>query len=193
MKIQRTGAAVAGLAAMALLLTAAGGAPAEVETVVFEPPLLITSAGQSPDVQLAVVLAKRAGVEHTLVKLATGKDLAGVKTLGLVVGASLKGLGAAGIDTAKEKDRVRALLAEAAKMGIPLLFLHLGGNQRRGELTDAMVADYLPAARMAVIVKSADADGLFSKICKEHGIPLVAVEKTAEVADVLKSAFKPKG
>jgi hypothetical protein len=193
MNIQRTGAAVAGLAAMALLLAAAGGAPAEVETAVFEPPLLITSAGQSPDVQLAVVLAKRAGVEHTLVKLATGKDLAGVKTLGLVVGASLKGLGAAGIDTAKEKDRVKALLAEAAKMGIPVLFLHLGGNQRRGELTDAMVADYLPAARMAVIVKSADADGLFSKICKEHGIPLVAVEKTAEVADVLKSAFKPKG
>jgi hypothetical protein len=192
MNIQRTGAAVAGLAAMALLLAAAGGAPAEVETGVFEPPLLITSAGQSPDVQLAVVLAKRAGVEHTLVKLATGKDLAGVKTLSLVVGASLKGLGAAGIDTAKEKDRVKALLAEAAKMGIPVLFLHLGGKQRRGELTDAMVADYLPAARMAVIVKSADADGLFSKICKEHGIPLVAVEKTAEVADVLKNAFKPK-
>lgn len=192
MKIMRMSATVAGLAAMALLLTPAGGAPAEVENAVFEPPLLITSAGQSPDVQLAVVLAKRAGVEHTLVKLAVAKDLVGVKTLGLVVGASLKGLGAAGIDTAKEKDRVKALLAEAAKKGIPVLFLHLGGDQRRGELTDAMVADYLPSARLAVIVKSADSDGLFSKICKERGIPLVAVEKTADAADVLKGAFKPK-
>ena len=193
MNITRMRATVVGLAALVLLWPPAVGAPAEVGTAVFEPPLLITSAGQSPDVQLAVILAKRAGLEHTLAKLAVAKDLAGVKTLGLVVGASLKGLGAAGIDTAKEKDRVKALLAEAAKRGIPVLFLHLGGDQRRGELTDAMVVDYLPSARMAVIVKSADSDGLFSKICKERGIPLVAVEKTAEAAEVLKSAFKPKG
>jgi len=193
MKITRLITVLAGLMALALSLAPAAGAPAEGETVVFEPPLLITSAGQSPDVQLAVVLAKRAGIEHTLAKLAVGKDLSGVKTLGLVVGASLKGLGAAGIDTAKEKDRVKALLAEATKQGIPILFLHLGGDQRRGELTDAMVAEYLPSARMAVIVKSADSDGLFSKICKERGIPLVAVEKTADAAEVLKNAFKPKG
>jgi hypothetical protein len=190
MTITRLVAAAAGaaLAVLALLATGAGAG----EGPVFEAPLLITSAGQSPDVQLAVVLAKRAGIEHTLAKLAVAKDLAGAKTLGLVVGASLKGLGAAGIDTAKEKERVKTLLAEAAKMGVPVLFLHLGGDQRRGELTDAMVADCLPAAKMAIIVKSADSDGLFSKICKERGIPLVAVEKTADAAEVLKGAFKPK-
>jgi hypothetical protein len=160
---------------------------------VFDPPLLITSVGQSPDVQLAVVLAKRAGLEHTLIKMATEKDLEGAKSVALVFGASLKGLGAAGVNTAKEKARVRALLAEAARRKFPVLGLHLGGEQRRGELTDAMVADYLPAAKMAVIVKSADADGLFSKICKEHGIPLVAVDRTADAAEVLKGAFKPKG
>jgi Domain of unknown function (DUF6305) len=190
-KMTRFAAAAAAAAALAVLPLPAAGAGTG-EGPVFEAPLLITSAGQSPDVQLAVVLAKRAGVEHTLAKLATAKDLAGAKTLGIVVGASLKGLGAAGIDTAKEKERVKALLDEAAKKGIPVLFLHLGGEQRRGELTDAMVADVLPAAKMAVIVKSADGDGLFSKICKERGIPLIAVERTADAAEVLKGAFKPK-
>jgi Domain of unknown function (DUF6305) len=190
-KMTRFAAAAAAAAALAVLPLPAAGAGTG-EGPVFEAPLLITSAGQSPDVQLAVVLAKRAGVEHTLAKLATAKDLAGAKTLGIVVGASLKGLGAAGIDTAKEKERVKALLDEAAKKGIPVLFLHLGGEQRRGELTDAMVADVLPAAKMAVIVKSADGDGLFSKICKELGIPLIAVERTADAAEVLKGAFKPK-
>ncbi|MCK7481854.1 MAG: DUF6305 family protein [Candidatus Moduliflexus flocculans] len=191
MRFPRLRAAAAGLAALALSIFPAAGAVTG-EKPVFEPPLLITSAGQSPDVQLAVVLAKRAGIEYTLAKLATARDLGGTKTLGIVVGASLKGLGAAGIDTAKEKERVKGLLAEAAKRGLPVLFLHLGGDQRRGELTDAMVAEYLPAAKMAVIVKSADADGLFSGICKERGIPLVAVEKTADAAEVLKNAFKPK-
>ena len=193
MRFPRLRAAAAGLAALALLTVPAAGAMAvSGENPVFEPPLLITSAGQSPDVQLAVVLAKRAGIEHTLAKLATARELGAAKTLGIVVGASLKGLGAAGIDTAKEKERVKGLVAEAAKRGIPVLFLHLGGDQRRGELTDAMVAEYLPAAKMAVIVRSADSDGLFSKICKDRGIPLVAVEKTADAAEVLKGAFKPK-
>ncbi|HSA97278.1 MAG TPA: DUF6305 family protein [Acidobacteriota bacterium] len=193
MTLFRSLAAAAGAAALALALFAPpAAASAAGEGPLFEAPLLLTSAGQSPDIQIAAVLAKRAGIDHTLVKLAAAKDLAGVKTLGLVVGASLKGLGAAGIDTAKEKARVQALLAEAAKKGIPVLFLHLGGDQRRGELTDAMVAAYLPAAKMAVIVKSADSDGLFSKICKERAIPLVAVEKTADAAEVLKGAFKPK-
>src|SRR5512136_1188594 len=189
----RSLAAAAGAAVLALTLFSPSAASSTAgEGPVFEAPLLLTSAGQSPDVQIAAVLAKRAGIDHTLVKLATAKDLAGVKTLGLVVGASLKGLGAAGIDMAKEKARVQALLAEAAKKGIPVLFLHLGGDQRRGELTDAMVAAYLPAAKMAVIVKSADADGLFSRISKERAIPLVAVEKTTDAAAVLKGAFKPK-
>jgi len=191
MRFPRLRAAAAGLAALALLTVPSARAGTG-ENPVFEPPLLITSAGQSPDVQLAVVLAKRAGIDYTLAKLATARDFGGAKTLGIVVGASLKGLGAAGIDTAKEKERVKGLVTEAAKRGIPVLFLHLGGDQRRGELTDAMVAEYLPAAKMAVIVKSADYDGLFSGICKERGIPLVAVEKTADAAEVLKGAFKPK-
>jgi hypothetical protein len=190
--LARTASARPAALAAVLLLGIALVAQVQGTSAVFDQPLLLTSAGQSPDVQLAVVLAKRAGLEHTLAKMAEAKDLAGAKTLGVVVGASLKGLGAAGIDTAKEKERVRALLAEAAAKGIPVLFLHLGGDQRRGELTDAMVADTLPSAKLAVIVKSADKDGLFSRICKDKGIPLVAVEKTADAAEVLKSAFKPK-
>jgi len=161
-------------------------------TVTFDQPLLLTSAGQSPEIQLAAVLAKRAGLEYKLSKLATARDLDGIKSLGLVVGASLKGLGAAGIDMNKEKDRVRELLAEAAKRKILILFLHLGGDQRRGELTDALVAEYLPSARMAVILKSADNDGLFSKICQKNHIPLVIVGKTADVADVLRNIFNPQ-
>ena len=70
----------------------------------FEQPLLITSAGQSAEVQLASVLAKRAGLTYSLSKLATGQDLGESKTLALVIGASLKGLGAAGLDIDQEKE-----------------------------------------------------------------------------------------
>jgi hypothetical protein len=159
----------------------------------FQGPLLITSAGQSPDVQLAVILARRAGIEHTLSQMATGQELEGAASLAVVVGASLKGLGAAGIDTAKEKERVKGLLTEAAGRDIPILFLHLGGDQRRGQLTDEMIVEYLPAAQWALILKSGNQDGLFTRLARDNNVPLHEVERTADGSEILKAAFQPRG
>lgn len=156
----------------------------------FELPNLITSVGQSADVQMASVLAKRAGLDSVLKKTATLQDLEGVKTLTLVLGASLKGLGAAGIDVDQEKERVRTLIAEAKKRDIPLLYLHLGGEARRGQLTDQLITEFLPFSQMVIIVKSGNFDGFFSKICDEKNIPLVEVEKTVDALTPLKKAFQ---
>lgn len=156
----------------------------------FEQPNLITAVGQSADVQMASVLAKRAGLNSLLQKTATAKDLENTKTLTLVLGASLKGLGAAGIDVEQEKVRVRQLIQEAKTRNIPILSLHLGGEARRGQLTDQLIAEFLPFSQMALIVKSGNQDGFFSKICEDNDIPLVEVEKTVDALTPLKNAFK---
>lgn len=160
------------------------------DTPRFKLPNLITSAGQSADVQMASVLAKRAGLESVLNKTAVPKDLEGIKTLTVVLGASLKGLGAAGIDVEEEKERVRGLIAEAKKRGIPLLSLHLGGEARRGQLTDQLITEFLPFSQKVIIVKSGNFDGVFGKICKENDIPLVEVEKTVDALAPLKETFQ---
>jgi len=156
----------------------------------YEQPFLLTSAGQNADVQMAAVLAKRAGLQYTLSKLAAPKDLENMKTLALVIGASLKGLGAAGLDMDKEKERITALITAARKANITILCLHLGGEARRGAQTDELIAEILPLAAMAIVVKSGNADGIFSKICQAKNIPLVEVEKTADALTPLKNAFK---
>lgn len=71
-----------------------------------EQPLLITSAGQSTDVQIAGVLAKRAGLDATLSKAATEEELGNIRTLVLVIGVSMKGLGVAGLDLDQETSRI---------------------------------------------------------------------------------------
>jgi hypothetical protein len=157
---------------------------------VFEPPVLITSAGQSGDAPIASVLFKRSEIGATFEKLATVANLAGPKTLVLVIGASMKGLGAAGLDTAKELERIAALLAEAKKKNIRILAMHVGGEARRGELTDQMVAAYLPSAQAVLVVKSGNKDGLFTKICQDKAIPLIEVEKTLDAVEPLKKLFK---
>lgn len=159
---------------------------------IFKQPLLITSAGQSAEVQLASVLAKRAELEYTLAKTAIPEDLAGQKTVALVLGASLKGLGAAGLDTNQEKNRIKTLLAAAEENGIPVLCLHLGGEARRGTLSDEFIREFLPHAKMLIVVKSGNQDKSFTKICEEKGIPLVEVEKTVHALEPLKRAFKMK-
>jgi len=176
------------LLSLIVLLVRPGIAPAQTSPV-FEPPVLITSAGQSADIQLASVLLKRAEIAATLVKMAMAKDLDNQKTLVLVLGASMKGLGAAGLDTNKEKERIAALLIEAKKRGIPVLGLHLGGEARRGRLTDEMIDEYLPAVRSVIVVKSGNKDGLFTKICRAKNIPLIEVEKTLDAVAPLRAAF----
>jgi hypothetical protein len=167
-----------------------GALPAEEPSSIFEQPFLLTSAGQNADVQMAAVLAKRAGLGYTLSKLAAPKDLENMKTLALVIGASLKGLGAAGLDVDKEKARISALITAAQKANIAILCLHLGGEARRGAQTDELISDILPLARMAIVVKSGNADGIFTKICQAKNIPLIEVEKTADALTPLKTAFK---
>lgn len=157
---------------------------------VFEQPLLITSAGQNAEVQIAAVLAKRAGLNYTLSKQATAADLENTKTLVVVLGTSLKGLGAAGLDVDKERERVMALVTVAQKTRVPLLCLHLGGEARRGQQTDDLIAEVLPLARMLIVVKSGNSDGFFTKICQPKDIPLIEVEKTADAQIPLQKAFK---
>lgn len=155
----------------------------------FKEPLLITTAGQGAEVQLASVLAKRAGLDYVLLKAATSRDLENVKTLVLVLGVSLKGLGAAGLDMAKERGRVSQLVEEAQRKNIPLLCLHLGGEARRGQLSDEIISAFLPYAQMAIVVRAGNKDGLFTKICHQRNIRLVEVEKTADVLTPFKGAF----
>jgi hypothetical protein len=157
---------------------------------IFEQPLLITSAGQNAEVQIAAVLAKRAGLNYTLSKQAAAADLANMKTLVLVLGTSLKGLGAAGLDIDKERERVRGLIAAAQKTQIPLLCLHLGGEARRGQQTDDLAAEALPQAKMLIVVKSGNSDGFFTKLCQSKNIPLIEVEKTVDAQVPLQKAFK---
>ncbi len=173
-----------------LVGTGLAEAPTEEALPSFEQPILITSAGQSAEVQIASVLVKRAGLEATLSKLATAEDLANKKTVVLVLGASLKGLGAAGLDVDEEKKRVGSLIKEARTQDIPLLCLHLGGEARRGELTDDFITSFLPNAQMAIVLASGNKDGLFTRICDENNIPLIQVEKTIDALEPLQQAFQ---
>jgi hypothetical protein len=118
-------------------------------------------------------------------------DLAasGARTLVVVLGGSTKGLGAAGISTDAEIGRARTLLAEAGKLRLTIIGVHVGGEARRGQLSDTFIQAAVPACHYVVVVAEGDKDGFITKLCGST-IPIDRVERIAKAVEPLRRAFK---
>ena len=155
-------------------------------------PAVLTSSGQSADIEMVKVLLDRAKVPYKLDPRIAAPALAGsgAKSLVIVLGGSSKGLGAAGISPQAEIDRSKALIAEAKKQGFKVIGLHVGGEGRRGDLSDKFLTDTVPACDYVIVVADGNKDGLFTKLTGNGKIPLDSVEKITKVGEPLAKAFK---
>lgn len=169
---------------------AAGGEVKGLEAAIAEQPVLLTSVGQSADVDMVKVLLEKAEITPTMNKLATSADLGDNKTLVLAVGGSSKGLGAAGIDANQELERVKELVDAADAAGMTIIALHVGGEARRGDLSDKFVAPSFEKADYAIIVADGDKDGMMAGLASQKGIPMDVVASMGEATTPLKAAFK---
>jgi hypothetical protein len=154
------------------------------------PPLAITSCGQSPDAYTVSLLCKRAKIEHTFDNMLKPEALKAVKTLVIVTGGSAKGLGEAGIDEKGELARVAQLLAKAKEQGVKVLAVHVGGESRRGPLSDKFIDPVTAKADFVLVTEDGNKDGAFTKAAKARSIPLVIVKQVAEVGPALKAVVK---
>ena len=169
---------------------AAGGEVKGLEGPIAESPILLTSVGQSADVEMVKVMMDKGGLSPETNSLATEADLGDSKTLVLAIGGSSKGLVAAGIDANQELERVNKLIAAADEKGMTIIALHIGGEARRGDLSDKFVAPSFEKADYAIVVADGNKDGLMSDLASKAGIPMDEVTTMADVVEPLKAAFK---
>jgi len=167
-------------------------------------PVLVTSCGQSPGPVRLKVFMKRLKIDHVYNVMATADDLIAAKKEGkpfksliIVTGASLKGMGAAGISLEDELDRTKALIAEAKKQGIMVIGSHIEGMERRsqgasaGDNSDELSIDTVcPESALLLIRKDGDEDGRFTAISEDKNIPLLVFVKNMEIPVVLKSLYE---
>ncbi len=161
-------------------------------------PVLVSSCGQSPGPLKLTVFLKKLGIEYDYKSDATDKDLASkkYKTLIIVTGASLKGMGAAGVSMKDELTRTAALIDAAKKGGVLLIGSHIEGMARRsqgaeaGDNSDEQSIDAVcPRAQALLVRKDGDEDGRFTAIAKKQNIPIITFEKNLEIEGVLKTLF----
>ena len=181
-------------------LTEEHGVAAQSST--FESPAFIASVGQSAGAQQARVLATRAGLQATFEARPAPEMLEGHKTLIVVLGASTKGLGAAGVDMDAEIAWATALFEKARASGMSIVAMHIEGGTRRGPSSDRVNTTFAPLVDH-LIVKGAspdqpwaeaeeangNADGLFTRIAAEQGIPITYIAKTLEAVGALQQLF----
>jgi hypothetical protein len=153
-------------------------------------PAFLTSVGQSADVEMVKVLMDRSSLPYKADAKVKAGDLAasGSKSLVLAIGGSSKGLGAAGISADAELDRAKAVIAEAKKRGMKIIGVHVGGEARRGELSDKFILAAVPQCDYVIVVAEGNKDSLFNKLCGTK-IPLDIVDKITKVGDPLAKAF----
>lgn len=149
------------------------------------PPVLVASSGQALDAFAVQTLLTRAGVEVQYDPVATAANLEGIGTLVLAMGASVKGFGAAGITAETELARTRELMDAAETAGIPVIGVHIGGEERRGGLSEQFINLVSSEADALVVWPAGNADGYFDGVAKERGIPLITVEQPMQVGTVL--------
>ena len=152
----------------------------------------VMSVGQSPDAMMVRVLLKRMKVDSDYNAMLQKTDLDGQKVLIAVVGGSSKGLGAAGIDKEQEMARAREVFDEAKAKGIHILIMHVGGEGRRGELSDFFVNDSVPFGEKIIVVRGGNEDGIFDRL-KGPDVPVTTAEKIQGTQEPLAEILKEWG
>jgi len=154
-------------------------------------PAVLTSIGQSADLEMIRVLLTRAGIPFKMNALIKANELSsGDKTLILVVGGSSKGLGAAGISAEDELKRAQVVVQKAKELGMKIIALHIGGDARRGTLSDVFIEYAIPLADYVIVVSEGDKDGLFTNLTNKSKIPFSKVDRISAVQAPLTSAFR---
>lgn len=178
--------------------------PSESLAQTAEEPVALTSCGQSPGPVRLKIFMKRLKIDYDYNLLITANDLVAAKETGkpfksliIVTGASLKGMGAAGVSMDDELARTKGLLVEAKKQGIKVVGAHIEGMARRsqgaasGDSSDEQSIDAVCLnSDFMLIKKDGDQDGRFTTISKGKNIPLIIFEMNSEIPVVLSKIFK---
>jgi len=170
-------------------------------------PVLITSCGQSPGSTMIKVIfmkLKLPSESYAEKGLAKVEDLqtaakAGTpyRSLIIVMGASLKGMGAAGVSIKDELARTAKLIDEARSQGMTIIGAHIEGMKRRaqgaapGDNSDELSIDAVaPNCDLLIVKNDGNTDGRFTTISESRGIPMIEVEKTLDLLPEFENLFK---
>ncbi len=153
-------------------------------------PMAITACGQTADAMTVSLLSRRVHLDHVFDQALKPEGLRGVRTLVVVIGGTVRGLGDTGAEEEKrEVARIKTLLATARQRAVSVIAVHVGGESRRGAASDRLIAAVVDEADYLIVTEAGNRDGLFTRAARARTLPLVIVNEPAEVGRELKAVL----
>ncbi|MHB9151625.1 MAG: DUF6305 family protein [Spirochaetales bacterium] len=186
------------LAAAVLMFGLICGSAAEAQTAIpknlpeLKTPILITACGQSPGGVYVKVICRQLKLDADLEDLATADVLAKkpYKTLIVITGTSLKGMGSAGVELSEEIKRCTDLVKKAKSAGIKVIVAQVEGASRRVDESDEQsIRAMTPLADVLVTHNQANKDGYFTKTAAEKKIPQIFIDQQLDLLKVFPQIF----
>ncbi len=182
-------------------------------------PLLISSAGQGNGALVAKALGDRVKLPYDYCDIPTSKYMAsGVglegfaegsgahreikstapkgtpyKTMILVMGASLKGMGASGLSLNDELARLKDVIKYCKDNKIMLVGMHVEGKAMRGKPgsdNEAVIDAVAPLCDYLIVMEASNFDGRFTEIGAQKGIPVSVANRTVDIQAIFQTMFK---
>jgi hypothetical protein len=170
------------------------GAASAAEMPAVEPPVIVTTCGQSPGavmVKMSLMQSQITPVESNNTMSASDLAGKGYKTLIVTTGTSGKGMGAAGTDVNKEIARCKELIEAAKAEGIVVITAHVEGMARRTDSADqASIDEIMPLGDAILIVAGSNPDGYFTKLAQDNDKPLIEAKDALSIGSSLKELNK---
>ena len=211
--------AIAMIAVMATMLAPnAVGAADDIPKA--ETPVLITSAGQGNGVLVATALADRVKLPYDYSDVPTSKHIAaGVglegfvegegahreikstapkgtpyKTLIVVMGVSLKGMGASGLSIDTELARLKDILDYCRANNIFVVGMHVEGAAMRGKPgtqndNERVIDAVVPKCDLVIVTKAGNQDGRFNELGAAHGVQVAEVSGNRDIQTIFETMF----
>jgi len=190
----------------------------EASSLTLELPVVITSAGQSAEVETVNYVADEVGLKYDYcdilskdefaagvglgeAKSGTGKHVTVLseqpkgtpfKTIMFALGASLKGMGASGLSVEDEVARLKELISYAKENKIKIVVVAIGGEIRRGlpgSPNEVMIDTVTPYADLIIVTQDTNKDGRFTTIAEEKNIPILEIESAFDLLDTFAQLF----
>ncbi|MGX8794496.1 DUF6305 family protein [Fusibacter sp. JL298sf-3] len=155
-----------------------------------EETVLITSAGQSMDTYIVKDMANELLIHNYFMPTATEADLTKTQSVIVVVGYSHTSDKLNTFTAEEEIDRVRALIKSAKSGGQSITTVFIGGKNRRGTETDAMLSALLPISDYIITTVDGDEDRFLYTLAQEAGRPITRCDDVKNVSEPLASIFR---
>jgi len=82
------------------------------------------------------------------------------------------------------------VLKAAEERGLTIIGVHIGGEGRRGPLSERFIIAAAPRTHYLIVTEDGNRDGYFTRLAQERGIGLTVVSNTLEVGPVIQAMLE---